>query len=78
MRILHASCLCGGIKFEIDGTLVAPSNCHRVPQTTGDKSRCSRPRYARLGVVVSTHVSGKPPRRAAGFRASAGGPTSIL
>ena len=28
MPILHASCLCGGIKFEINGPLVAPSNCH--------------------------------------------------
>jgi hypothetical protein len=28
MPILHASCLCGGIKFEISGPLLAPSNCH--------------------------------------------------
>jgi hypothetical protein len=28
MPILHASCLCGGIKFEISGPLVAPSNCY--------------------------------------------------
>jgi len=25
---LHGSCLCGGIKFEISGPLIAPSNCH--------------------------------------------------
>jgi hypothetical protein len=28
MPILHGSCLCGGIKSEINGPLVAPSNCH--------------------------------------------------
>ena len=28
MPILHGSCLCGGIKFEISGPLIAPSNCH--------------------------------------------------
>ena len=28
MPALHGSCLCGGIKFEINGPLVAPSNCH--------------------------------------------------
>ena len=28
MPILHGSCLCGGIKYEINGPLVAPSNCH--------------------------------------------------
>ena len=28
MPVLHASCLCGGVKFEINGPLVAPSNCH--------------------------------------------------
>lgn len=28
MPILHGTCLCGGIKFEIKGPLVAPSNCH--------------------------------------------------
>ena len=27
MPILHGSCLCGGIKFEINGPLAAPSNC---------------------------------------------------
>ena len=28
MPILNGSCLCGGIKFEINGPLVAPNNCH--------------------------------------------------
>jgi hypothetical protein len=28
MPVLHGSCLCGGIKFEISGPLVGPSNCH--------------------------------------------------
>ena len=28
MAALHGSCLCGGIKFEINGPLIGPSNCH--------------------------------------------------
>ena len=28
MPILRGSCRCGGIKYEINGPLVAPSNCH--------------------------------------------------
>jgi hypothetical protein len=28
MPVLHGSCLCGGVRFEIAGTLTPPSNCH--------------------------------------------------
>lgn len=28
MPTLYGSCLCGGIKYEINGPLVGPSNCH--------------------------------------------------
>ena len=28
MPVLHGSCLCGGVKFEIDGPLHGASNCH--------------------------------------------------
>ena len=28
MPALQGSCLCGGVKFEIGGPLIAPSNCH--------------------------------------------------
>jgi hypothetical protein len=28
MSVLHGSCLCRGVLFEIDGPLIAPSNCH--------------------------------------------------
>ena len=28
MPTLRASCLCGGVKFEISGPLSPPSNCH--------------------------------------------------
>src|SRR5262249_22040035 len=28
MPVLHGSCLCGGIKFEINGPLIGPSNCY--------------------------------------------------
>jgi hypothetical protein len=28
MPVLHGSCLCGGVKFEISGPLSPPSNCH--------------------------------------------------
>ena len=28
MSVIRGSCLCGGVKFEINGPLVAPSNCH--------------------------------------------------
>jgi hypothetical protein len=28
MPVLHGSCLCGGVKFEINGPLHGPSNCH--------------------------------------------------
>jgi hypothetical protein len=28
MPVLHGSCLCGGVKFEINGPLIGPSNCH--------------------------------------------------
>src|SRR5438270_14055109 len=28
MPVLHGSCLCGGVKFEIDGPLHRASNCH--------------------------------------------------
>jgi hypothetical protein len=28
MPVLHGSCLCGGVKFEIAGPLTPPSNCH--------------------------------------------------
>jgi len=28
MPVLHGSCLCGGVKFEITGPLMRPSNCH--------------------------------------------------
>src|SRR5205823_813248 len=28
MTSVRGSCLCGGVKFEINGPLVAPSNCH--------------------------------------------------
>jgi hypothetical protein len=28
MPPLQGSCLCGGVKFEISGPLIAPSNCH--------------------------------------------------
>jgi hypothetical protein len=28
MTLIHGSCLCGGIKFEITGPLMAPLNCH--------------------------------------------------
>jgi hypothetical protein len=28
MPVLHGSCLCGGVKFEISGQLTPPSNCH--------------------------------------------------
>ena len=26
MPVLHGSCLCGGVKFEINGPLIGPSN----------------------------------------------------
>lgn len=28
ISVLHRSCLCGGVKFEITGSLINPSNCH--------------------------------------------------
>ena len=28
MSVLHGSCLCRGVRFEITGPLIAPSNCH--------------------------------------------------
>ena len=28
MPPIHGSCLCGGVKFEIAGPLMAPLNCH--------------------------------------------------
>ncbi len=28
MSVLYGSCLCGGVRFEISGPLIAPSNCH--------------------------------------------------
>jgi hypothetical protein len=28
MPVLHGSCLCGGVKFEINGPLHGPNNCH--------------------------------------------------
>jgi hypothetical protein len=28
MSVLHGSCLCGGVKFEITGPLLRPLNCH--------------------------------------------------
>jgi hypothetical protein len=28
MTVLHGSCLCGGVKFEITGPLSRPLNCH--------------------------------------------------
>jgi hypothetical protein len=28
MAMVHGSCLCGGIKFAIDGPLLRPLNCH--------------------------------------------------
>jgi hypothetical protein len=28
MPVLRGSCLCGGVKFEISGPLIGPSNCH--------------------------------------------------
>jgi len=28
MAVLRGSCLCGGVKFEIDGPLLNPLNCH--------------------------------------------------
>jgi hypothetical protein len=28
MPVLHGSCLCRGVKFEISGPLINPSNCH--------------------------------------------------
>jgi hypothetical protein len=28
MSVIRGSCLCGGVKFEIDGPLLRPLNCH--------------------------------------------------
>jgi hypothetical protein len=28
MPSIRGSCLCGGVKFEINGSLIGPSNCH--------------------------------------------------
>jgi hypothetical protein len=28
MPVLHGSCLCGGVKYEINGPLISPGNCH--------------------------------------------------
>jgi hypothetical protein len=30
MPVVRGSCLCGGVRFEIDGVLSAPLNCHCV------------------------------------------------
>ena len=48
----HGSCLCGGIKFEIDGPLVAPSNCHCMT--------CRKQHEARFAAVLGHHIPGKP------------------
>jgi hypothetical protein len=30
MSVVHGSCLCGGVRFEIDGPLLRPLHCHCV------------------------------------------------
>jgi hypothetical protein len=53
MRMIHASCLCGGVKFRINGALSQARNCHcsmcRKAHGAAFRSRaCGSPVVTRL------------------------------
>ena len=41
--MLHGSCLCGGIKYQINGQLSGPLNCHCFDVPEGAGERLSQP-----------------------------------